>query len=57
MTTIVKDVDRLIFLMEEICILKDRIQPQDTGHLHTTVRVLGERVKEIKDKLSNGRTD
>ena len=27
------DVDRLVFLMEEIAIIESRFQPEDTGHL------------------------
>ena len=34
-------------LQEEISILKDRLQPHDTGHIHTTKDTLEERVKEI----------
>ena len=45
------DVDRLLFLMEEIAIIESRFQPEDTGHLRTTVGVLKERVKEVKEKI------
>jgi len=45
------DVDRLVFLMEEIAIIESRFQPEDTGHLRTTVGVLKERVKEVKEKI------
>ena len=45
------DVDRIIFLMEEIAIIESRFQPEDTGHLRTTVNVLKERVIEIKEKI------
>ena len=34
------DVDRLVFLMEEIAIIESRFQPEDTGHLRTTVGVI-----------------
>ena len=45
------NIDRIIFLMEEIAIIESRFQPEDTGHLRTTVNVLKERVIEIKEKI------
>lgn len=36
-------------LKTEVLILKSRLQPEDTGHLHTTIRVLEERIEEIKE--------
>jgi hypothetical protein len=45
------NVDRIIFLMEEIAVLESRFQPEDTGHLRTTVGVLKERVIEVKEKI------
>ena len=48
---LVSPIDRIIFLMEEISILKSRIQPEDTGYLHTTISTLESRVLEIKEKL------
>ena len=47
------DVDRLIFLVEEISILKTKIREHDTGHIHTAIRVLEHRMKEVKEKLKN----
>ena len=35
-------------LEDEIKVIKKRIEPQDCGHLHTTVGVLEHRVKELK---------
>ena len=46
---LVKEVDRLVFLMEEISILKSRLQPEDTGHIHTTISTLENRVEEIRN--------
>lgn len=43
--------DRLIFLMEEIAELKTRLQPHDTGHIHTAINVLKERVQEVKAEI------
>ena len=42
---------RLKILQEEIAILEARLQPHDTGHLHTTISVLNDRVKEIGERL------
>ena len=47
------DVDRLIFLVEEIGILKTKIREHDTGHIHTAINVLEHRVNEIKEKFDN----
>ena len=49
--SIVSETDRLIVLMEEIAILKSRLQPQDTGHIHTTINTLESRVEEIRNNL------
>ena len=49
---LIKEVDRLVMLMEEIAILKSRLQPQDTGHIHTTISTLESRVEEIRDNLA-----
>ena len=42
---------RLKILQEEIAILESRLQLHDTGHLHTTISVLNDRVKEIGERL------
>ena len=44
-------------LKEEINVLKDRIQPHDTGHIHTTISTLEERVKEINEQLERNKLD
>ena len=48
---LVKEVDRLVFLMEEIAILKTKIQPEDTGHIYTTISTLESRVEEVKKNI------
>ena len=48
---LVKEIDRLVMLMEEIAILKSRLQPHDTGHIHTTINTLESRVEEIRNNL------
>ena len=45
------DVDRIIFLMEEIAILESRFLPEDTGHLRTAVNVMKDRVNELKERV------
>tara|TARA_B100000676_G_C18089233_1_gene857904 strand:- start:1340 stop:1501 length:162 start_codon:yes stop_codon:yes gene_type:complete len=52
MSEVVSQVDRLIVLVHEIAILKGRYTDHDTGHLRTAVRVLEDRVKEIKEKIN-----
>jgi hypothetical protein len=48
-----KDTDRLIMLMEEISILENKLQPEDTGHIHTAISVLKTRVQEVKAEIDN----
>ena len=35
-------------LMEEIAILKSRLQPQDTGHIHTAISFIQDRIRNLK---------
>ena len=44
-------------LQEEINVLKERIQPHDTGHIHTTINTLEERVKEINKQIEDNKLD
>ena len=44
-------VEKIIILMEEIAILESRYKEHDTGHLHTAVDVLKNRVVELKGKI------
>lgn len=44
-------VDYLSVLMNEVSILERRIQLHDTGHIHTTIAVLKERIEEVKEEL------
>jgi|TARA_R110001592_G_scaffold335562_1_gene620413 hypothetical protein len=46
------EADRLIFLMEEISILKTKIRPEDTGHIYTTISTLESRVEEVRGELN-----
>jgi cytochrome c556 len=40
-------------LMEEIRILEKRIEPHDTGHIHTTITTLKSRVEELQVNMLN----
>ena len=44
-------------LREEINVLKERLQPHDTGHIYTTISTLEERVKEINEELEKNQLD
>ena len=39
-------------LRKEVEILTSRLEPHDTGHLHTAVNVLQSRVEELREELS-----
>lgn len=45
------NVDRLIFLLEEISYLKEKIQPEDTGHIYTTISTLENEVEDIRKNM------
>jgi len=47
------EVERIMVLMEEIAILKTKLQPHDTGHMRTAISVLEERVEELQHELEN----
>ena len=42
-----RDEVRLAVLQDEIEIHKSRLQPHDTGHLHTAISVIQRRIEEI----------
>ena len=44
--------NHMFALMNEVKILGGRLQPENTGHIHTTIDTLNERVEEIKHELS-----
>ena len=44
-------------LREEINVLKERLQPHDTGHIHMTINTLEERVQEINKQIENNKLD
>ena len=43
----------MLSLTEEINILTQRIQPHDTGYIHTTINTLRDRISELKNELSD----
>ena len=47
----VNPLDYLLVLQEEIAYLRSQLQPHDTGHLHTTIGVLKERIEEVKEQI------
>ena len=44
---VTRDEVRLAVLQDEIEIHKSRLQPHDTGHLHTAISVIERRIEEI----------
>ena len=44
-------------LQNEISILRDRLLPAATGHIHTTINTLEERLKECQVELDKGKCD
>ena len=44
-------VDRLMVIQSEIDILKSRLQPHDTGHIHTAISVLSDRLEEVSNNI------
>ena len=44
-------------LREEINVLKERLQPHDTGHIYTTISTLEERVQEINKQIEDNKLD
>ena len=52
----IKKTDRLITLMDEIAIAKSRLEPHDTGHIHTSISWLQQRVEEVKKEIDGAGT-
>tara|TARA_B110001454_G_scaffold58990_1_gene57721 strand:+ start:170 stop:361 length:192 start_codon:yes stop_codon:yes gene_type:complete len=45
------DVIKIAVLKDEIEIFKSRIEPHDTGHLHTTISTLKHRIEELEETI------
>ena len=43
---------RLLVLNQEIELLKEKIKPQATGHIHTAINVLEYQIKEIEETIN-----
>jgi len=44
---VTRDEVRLAVLQDEIEVHKSRLEPHDTGHLHTAISVIKRRIEEI----------
>ena len=49
--------NHMFALMEEIKELVTRLEPRETGHIHTTINVLNDRVEEIRHQLTKSDDD
>jgi|TARA_R110000822_G_scaffold25827_9_gene78141 hypothetical protein len=47
----INEVERLHFLLNEIFLLKEKILPSGTGHIHTTISCLESQVADCKEAL------
>ena len=46
-------VNRLVFLVEEVSLLKAQLLPEGTGNIYTAIYVLEHTIKELKEELNN----
>ena len=49
---LVNDIVRIDVLEEEIEYYKTLLQPHDTGHIHTTISFLSQRLSNLKGELT-----
>ena len=49
--------DHMFALMNEVKELVTRLKPRDTGHIHTAINVLNDRVEEIRHQLTKSDND
>ena len=45
--------NHMMTLIEEVSILRQRVKPQATGYLHTTINTLQDRITELKTQLQD----
>ena len=50
--TLINDIVRISVLEEEIEYYKTLLQPSDTGHIHTTISFLSQRLSNLKGELA-----
>ena len=52
-----KKLDHMLALTEEVNVLTQRLKPHtaNTGHINTTISTLRDRIKELRDEISDGR--
>ena len=49
---LINDIVRISVLEEEIEFYKTLLQPSDTGHIHTTINFLSQRLSNLKGELA-----
>ena len=47
-TKLINDIVRVNVLEEEVEYYKSLLQPQDTGHIHTTMSFIKSRIRQLK---------
>ena len=50
--TLINDIVRINVLEEEIEYYKTLLQPSDTGHIHTTIWFMSQRLSNLKGELA-----
>ena len=50
--SLINDLVRINVLEEEIEYYKSLLQPHDTGHIHTTISILSQRLSNLKGELT-----
>jgi hypothetical protein len=50
--TLINDIVRINVLEEEIEYYKTLLQPSDTGHIHTTISFMSQRLSNLKGELA-----
>lgn len=51
------DLEHIAHLEREIRVLESRLQPTGTGHLHTAINVLRDRINELSAPLTSSGDD
>ena len=48
-----KKIEHMLALTEEVNILTQRLKPQATGYIHTTINTLRDRIEELKEEMKD----